>query len=366
MLSAVSDTARRPVFYGWYMVGAAVGLQFLQAGLVSQAFGARRLDECHRWLIHGIAMSLVLTIPVMALLFGIGAGVGVMVDFAISLLFVPALLVHREPDHRHLQHLGAGDRVQLLEGDLALEPLLDALRRIVYWFIALGVLGFILNVTSGLRYTRVSAEILFDMRLSLYAHLQRLSPRFYASTRIGDIISRINNDIGEIQRVAAETALAWFGNVRDLLSGPWELVAIILALGPVSGAHLNPVVTLVDRTLGGLSTREAAGYVGAITFETVTAQESPKPSLIAPACDEAKLKSCEKWIACPYSWRITSPSSASSTPPLPNLSMSFLSHEKELSAPHWLMRMSCDSMFTGRSVEPKPSDWMYFCAAVTQ
>ena len=40
MLSAVSDTARRPIFYGWYMVGAAVGLQFLQAGLVSQAFGA--------------------------------------------------------------------------------------------------------------------------------------------------------------------------------------------------------------------------------------------------------------------------------------------------------------------------------------
>src|SRR5688572_29444517 len=38
MLSPVN--ARRPVFYGWYMVGAAVGLQFLQAGLVSQAFGA--------------------------------------------------------------------------------------------------------------------------------------------------------------------------------------------------------------------------------------------------------------------------------------------------------------------------------------
>ncbi len=65
---------------------------------------------------------------------------------------------------------------------------LDALRRIVYWFVALGVLGFILNVTSGLRYTRVSAEILFDMRLSLYAHLQRLSPRFYARTRLGDIV----------------------------------------------------------------------------------------------------------------------------------------------------------------------------------
>ncbi|MEX2587352.1 MAG: MIP/aquaporin family protein [Actinomycetota bacterium] len=39
------------------------------------------------------------------------------------------------------------------------------------------------------------------------------------------------------------------------------LVAIILALGPVSGAHINPVVTLADRFLGGISTRESAGYM---------------------------------------------------------------------------------------------------------
>jgi ATP-binding cassette subfamily B protein len=35
--------------------------------------------------------------------------------------------------------------------------------------------------------------------------------------RFGDIMSRINNDIGEIQRVAAETALAWVGNVLFLI-----------------------------------------------------------------------------------------------------------------------------------------------------
>jgi glycerol uptake facilitator-like aquaporin len=39
------------------------------------------------------------------------------------------------------------------------------------------------------------------------------------------------------------------------------LVAIILALGAVSGAHLNPIVTLVDRVLGGLTNREVAVYV---------------------------------------------------------------------------------------------------------
>ena len=92
-----------------------------------------------------------------------------------------------------------------------------ALRRIVLWFAALGVMSFVLNVVSGLRYTRVSADILFDMRLALYRHLQRLSPRFYARTRLGDVVARINGDIGEIQRVAAEAALAWLGNILFLV-----------------------------------------------------------------------------------------------------------------------------------------------------
>ena len=41
------------------------------------------------------------------------------------------------------------------------------------------------------------------------------------------------------------------------------LVAIILALGPVSGAHFNPVVTLADRWFGGVTTREVLAYVPA-------------------------------------------------------------------------------------------------------
>jgi arsenate reductase len=39
------------------------------------------------------------------------------------------------------------------------------------------------------------------------------------------------------------------------------LIALILALGPVSGAHFNPVVTLADRLFGGIGNRDAAGYI---------------------------------------------------------------------------------------------------------
>ncbi len=39
------------------------------------------------------------------------------------------------------------------------------------------------------------------------------------------------------------------------------LVALILAFGPVSGAHLNPAVTLADAWQGGISWREAPVYI---------------------------------------------------------------------------------------------------------
>lgn len=41
------------------------------------------------------------------------------------------------------------------------------------------------------------------------------------------------------------------------------LAVIILALGPVSGGHLNPVVSLVDAALGGLDRRDVPAYIGA-------------------------------------------------------------------------------------------------------
>jgi glycerol uptake facilitator-like aquaporin len=41
------------------------------------------------------------------------------------------------------------------------------------------------------------------------------------------------------------------------------LVALIIAFGPISGAHFNPVVTLADASQGGLRWREVPGYIGA-------------------------------------------------------------------------------------------------------
>ena len=67
----------------------------------------------------------------------------------------------------------------------------------------------------------------------------------------GIMASRLSpNDIGlELLENAAATAAA--------------LVGLILIFGAVSGAHFNPVVTLVDRAFGSVSNRDAACYIGA-------------------------------------------------------------------------------------------------------
>ena len=163
---------------------------------------------------------------------------------------------------------------QRLVDDAILGADRDALRLVVLAFVALTVVGFGLNVWSGLRYTRVSADILFDMRLALYRHLQTLSPRYYARTRFGDIMSRLNTDIGEIQRVAAEVALAWVGNVLFLVGSvamlaylDLRLFLLGIALLPVS---LWALVHYRRRLEGRVATlRERSADIGSFLIETL-------------------------------------------------------------------------------------------------
>jgi ATP-binding cassette, subfamily B, bacterial len=146
--------------------------------------------------------------------------------------------------------------------------------RIVGLFALISIGSFALNVISGLRYTRVSADILFDMRLAMYRHLHRLSPRFYARTRLGDIMSRINNDIGEIQRIAAETALAWFGNVLFLVGTVGMLIWLDARLSLVSAATAPIGVWALVRYRGRLEERirvlrECSAEIGSFLIETI-------------------------------------------------------------------------------------------------
>ncbi|WKA55836.1 ABC transporter ATP-binding protein [Planococcus shixiaomingii] len=75
----------------------------------------------------------------------------------------------------------------------------EKLRQLFMWLGGTAILFFIFR--PPIEYFRqyyaqlVSNKILYDIRQELYGHLQRLSLRFYANTRAGEVISRVINDV---------------------------------------------------------------------------------------------------------------------------------------------------------------------------
>lgn len=163
---------------------------------------------------------------------------------------------------------------KLLVDDALVAQDFSALLRIVGLFVGITAASFLMNVLSGMRYTKVSADILFDMRLDLYRHLQRLSPRYYAKTPLGDVVSRINGDIGEIQRVTAEATLAWLGQLIALVGTVGMLIYLDLRLFIVGLITLPPALFALLRYRRQLEARvrvlrERSADIGTFLIETL-------------------------------------------------------------------------------------------------
>lgn len=163
---------------------------------------------------------------------------------------------------------------KLLVDDALVAQDFNALLNIVGLFVGITAASFLMNILSGMRYTKVSADILFDMRLDLYRHLQRLSPRYYAKTPLGDVVSRINGDIGEIQRVTAEATLAWLGQLIALVGTVGMLIYLDVRLFFVGLITLPPALFALLRYRRQLEARvrdlrERSADIGTFLIETL-------------------------------------------------------------------------------------------------
>ena len=163
---------------------------------------------------------------------------------------------------------------KLLVDDALVAQDFDALLNIVGLFVGITAASFLMNVLSGMRYTKVSADILFDMRLDLYRPLQRLSPRYYAKPPLGDVVSRINGDIGEIQRVTAEATLAWLGQLIALVGTVGMLIYLDIQLFFAGLITLPPALFALLRYRRQLEARvrdlrERSADIGTFLIETL-------------------------------------------------------------------------------------------------
>ncbi|WP_372518086.1 aquaporin [Solirubrobacter ginsenosidimutans] len=86
---------------------------------------------------------------------------------------------------------------------------------------------------------------------------RRLLAEFLGSALLAAVV--IGSGIAA-QRLSADAGLQLLENAAATAAG---LFALILIFGPVSGAHFNPVVSLVDAAFGGLRRRDLVPYIAA-------------------------------------------------------------------------------------------------------
>jgi ATP-binding cassette subfamily B protein len=136
------------------------------------------------------------------------------------------------------------------------------------------VAGLALNMLARYRYLEISAAMLFDMRAALFRHLQTLSPRFYARFRMGDLMSRLNSDVGEVQRVSADSLLSvlsslmfFAGSVGMMLWLNWRLFLVSVILIPfslVTFRHYQRRLTVLTKQL-----RERSADLGSLFVDSI-------------------------------------------------------------------------------------------------
>ncbi len=151
--------------------------------------------------------------------------------------------------------------------------------RALFWVAGLmagfTIAGFVLNIVSSYQYVRISAHLLFEMRLTLYRHLQTCSPRFWTRNRLGDVVSRINNDVAEVQRITADTLLAVGSNLVFLVGAAAIMVSFSFPIFLCSVAALPPSIWALRRYQALLSeqartVRERSADIGSFLIETMT------------------------------------------------------------------------------------------------
>ncbi len=109
----------------------------------------------------------------------------------------------------------------IMAGDMA------TVYRIAVLMTLMLVVSSLLGLVTRRLYVIASAQILHGMRETVFAHLLRLPPSFYNRVRQGDLLSRLEGDVGEIQRFALDVLLVAMNSLVTL-------VGAVVVLGMLS------------------------------------------------------------------------------------------------------------------------------------
>jgi ATP-binding cassette, subfamily B, multidrug efflux pump len=117
---------------------------------------------------------------------------------------------------------------------------MSGVNRIALWFLGILIAAFALEFTQTWLLQTTGQRIMFDMRLQIYAHLQRLDLRFYDRNPVGRLMTRVTTDVDVINDLFTSGVVSVFGDVFTLagimivmLTMNWRLALVSFAVLPL-------------------------------------------------------------------------------------------------------------------------------------
>jgi ATP-binding cassette, subfamily B, bacterial len=137
-------------------------------------------------------------------------------------------------------------------------------------FVAAGI-----GIVQGYLNSIVGEGIMRDLRTSLVTHLHKMPVSFFTSTKTGEIMNRVSNDVDNIDGVVTGTLTSIFTNVVVILTTlvamfvwNWRLALLSIVIVPLMIIPLGPV----GRKMYDIRklTREKRDQIESITQETLS------------------------------------------------------------------------------------------------
>jgi ABC-type multidrug transport system fused ATPase/permease subunit len=194
------------------------------------------------------------------------------------------------------------------------------LRRLVTLILALvGTHALVQLVSAGEQYLRhvLGARFILDLRVHLYAHLQKLSLSFYEQTSTGELMSRVTNDVEALENFVTHGVtlttvdmLRLLGASAILLALEWKLALVVLAPVPIIvlilrnfNRHVRPIYRQARDRLGDINARLQDNLSG-IRVTQAFVQEAPELSRFR----EASTRYFQERVRSIRAWTTTFPS----------------------------------------------------------
>ena len=116
--------------------------------------------------------------------------------------------------------------------------------RLLFWLagglVAIPLVSSLIGVAQTYLTTKVGNSAMADLRVALFAHLERMELAFFTSTRTGDIQSRLANDVSGVRNILTSTAVSILSNVVTVIAAfvsmvlmSWQLTIVTLILMPL-------------------------------------------------------------------------------------------------------------------------------------